>query len=88
MSKELLQDLADRIGCTYISDLRFLPEPDIIKVCMKEFKAEHYPVSDWNQAVQYLTKSRIEFTSGEEAKQYIINGEFSRRLTIKSQDLK
>lgn len=80
MSKSLLQDLADRMGCTYISDLRFLPEPDLIKVCMKEFQTDHYPVSEWNQTVHYLTRDRLEFTSGEEAKQYIMNCKLPRLI--------
>lgn len=80
MAKILLQDLADRIGCAYISDLKYLPEPDLIKVCIKEFQSDNYPVSEWNQALRYLTQDRLEFTSGEEAKQYIIGCKFPRLI--------
>jgi len=79
-TRMLLQDLADRIGCDYISDLKYLPEPDLIKVCIKELQADQYPVSEWNQALLYLTQDKLEFTSGEEAKQYIIRCKMPRRV--------
>ena len=80
MSKELLQDLADRIGCTYISDLKYIPEPELIKVCIKEFQTDTYPISEWTDAVHYLTRDRIVFTSGDEAKKYLINCQFPRQI--------
>ena len=35
--KELLQDLTQMTGCSFISDLKFLPEPDLIKIVLKIF---------------------------------------------------
>jgi len=78
MQKELLQDLANLTGCTYISDLRFLPEPDIIKVFLEMIVPCEYSIADWNLAVHYLTNNRVEFLSVEEAKKYLIDYKFPR----------
>lgn len=80
MSRDLLKDLAMLANCEYISDLRYLPEPDIIKVLVKDFIiADVYSLWDWNQAVSYFTYQDISFTSAGEAKKYLLKARLPRR---------
>lgn len=78
--KELLQDLTQMTGCSFISDLKFLPEPDLIKIVLKNVSSDAYSVFDWNQTVYYLTGNKELFDDAEQAKQYLLAVKLPRQL--------
>ena len=79
MKGMLLQDMANQLNCTYISDLRFLPEPDVIKVFLK-YIPSHNSIDDWNQTAWYLVGKKVSFSSELEVRDYIINSDLPRLL--------
>ena len=64
----------------YISDLRFLPEPDVIKVFLKYIPSQKYSIDDWNQTAWYLVGKKVSFSSELEVRDYIINSDLPRLL--------
>lgn len=68
----LLDVLATRRGC-YISDLNlapFLRRMALADLCRMEENA--YPLSQWQEAVRYLTGDELEFASVKEIKDFIL----------------
>ena len=80
MCTKLLQDIAEHFGCEYISDIKFLPEPDAVKIFLKYISPETYSKDDWNQAASYLTRNKAVFVSAEEARKYILDTKLPRLL--------
>lgn len=72
MEKELLHILSERTGCLYLSDLRYLANPDIIKAALKNIAPHDFSLSQWNGAVTYLTGVTGRFISAAEAKEYLL----------------
>lgn len=60
----LLDVLAARRGC-YISDLTLAP-------FLRRMEENAYPLSQWQDAVRYLTGDEREFTSVKEIKDFIL----------------
>ena len=75
MCTKLLQDIADHFGCEYISDIKFLPESDVVKIFLKYISPETNSKEDWNQAASYLTRNKAVFVSAGE---YILNTKLPR----------
>lgn len=72
MPKDLLEELADSLHCTYLSDLRradlraFLPE------AVARVSTHTYPLREWNDAVAYLFGEDVEpFDDPEQAKAFL-----------------
>lgn len=80
MTGVLLEDMASYCGCTFISDLKYLPEPDIIKVFVKHVSPSDYSIHDWNQTVRYFSGEKVLFESEEDARKYIIDLKLPRLL--------
>lgn len=55
----LLEHLAWRSGCPYLSDLRYLAGWDLMRLSREVFRipAEAFPLTVWNDALDYLTGS-------------------------------
>ncbi len=80
MTGVLLEDMASYCGCTFISDLKYLHEPDIIKVFVKNVSPSDYSIYDWNQTVWYFSGEKVLFESEEAARRYIIDLKLPRLL--------
>lgn len=61
----LLDTLADRMGCVFLSDLRFLPEEKRGRLAREvgSILPHQAPVSEWNDALSYLTGAGPEPTA-------------------------
>lgn len=51
---ELLEYLASRSGCVYLSDLKFLPADKQNFPFLREVSLEYFPEKEWREAVWYL----------------------------------
>ena len=72
MPKDLLEELADSLHCTYLSDLRradlraFLPE------AVARVPAHTHTLQEWNDAAAYLLVEDVEpFDDPEQAKAFL-----------------
>ena len=75
----ILDVLAARRGC-YISDLNLVPllrRMALSDLCRMEENA--YPLSQWQEAVRYLTGDEREFASVKEIKDFILKEMESKR---------
>lgn len=70
MEIELLEYLAMKTGCLYLSDLKYLKSKSIISIVIRRVPAKIYSLHEWNDAVQYLT-GHESFLSAEEARDYL-----------------
>lgn len=92
MSKlHLLDILAARHGC-FISDLNltpFLRRAALSDLCGMDENG--YPLSQWQDAVRYLTGDERDFASVKEVKDFILNSmcfqKYDRRLRMMSQKI-
>ncbi|MFR1802367.1 MAG: hypothetical protein ACLSWS_10015 [Faecalispora jeddahensis] len=51
----LLDTLAEKMQCEYLSDLRYLPRPNMVLQCaLAELSLEEFPESEWLDAALYL----------------------------------
>lgn len=72
------QSLLDRItiqmGCTYLSDLRYLSRDQQLRLAekLKSLQARDHDLRDWNDALEYLTGQPSEQTA-ERAKAKLLD---------------
>lgn len=69
----LLEYLAEKLGCAFLSDLRESPSPGSMRKTIREIPADAFPVKQWKDAVAYLTGRDADFASAQEAKEYLSN---------------
>ena len=69
MEITMLEYLAMKTGCMYLSDLKQKPMVTI-SLIIKRIPVETYSLHVWNDAVEYLTGHEA-FCSAEEAKKYL-----------------
>ncbi|MEE0752886.1 hypothetical protein [Frisingicoccus sp.] len=69
--KDLLETVADGVGCEYLSDLRYKIPAYTIKRVLKEIKPEQYSIEAWNDAVSYITGKDFSFESRDQALEYM-----------------
>ncbi len=72
MKQGLLEYLADKTGCMYLSDLRFTDNPKKLSKYINKIDAKEYSLHEWNDAVNYLTDREANFDSESEAKDYLV----------------
>ena len=70
--KGLLETLADKIGCMYLSDLRQISNLAKIQKELKEIPHEKFPLREWNDAAEYITGKEDCFSASIEAKEYLL----------------
>ena len=69
----LLEKIADIMQCTYISDLRGRLSLDHEQLqFLNELRAETYALSEWQEAVRYITGNLDSFNSQKEKTSYWI----------------
>lgn len=76
MEKDLLLALSEKTGCMYLSDLKFIQDKKRIKSALQHFEAHDYSLQQWNGAVEYLIGQKKEFTSSNEAKNFLLDADF------------
>lgn len=67
----LLDDLQMRLGLEYLSNLRFYNYKKI-KAVIEDISADDYALTEWNDAVEYLTNEPIQFDSACEAREFLL----------------
>ena len=72
----LLDLIAILVGCTYLSDLKFLNYTQRVKLAekLKLLTPRGADLRDWNDALQYLIGDRQSRATAEEAKAALIAG--------------
>lgn len=75
MEKELLHILSERTGCMYLSDLKFIRDTQKIKSEVEKLSPQDFPVKQWNDAINYLTETKVDFSSEMEAKNFLLGAE-------------
>lgn len=66
----LLETLRERVGYTYLSDLRRNGRAAHLRDVIASLDPASFPVTEWNDAVVYLTGSRMVFKNAEDAKRF------------------
>lgn len=71
----LLDTLSAQIGCTYLSDLRFLNtlQHKQLAEILKCISAETFELREWNDALSYLTENSQSRTDAKQARTALIN---------------
>lgn len=69
MEKNLFENLAASINCTYITDLKFSPFNGLAKEILSNyFVLEEYTLKDLSDMYEYLYGEKKNFTNYNEAK--------------------
>lgn len=82
MPKELLDILAYKIGCIYVSDLKIKANSELIKFELEKLSVQDFSLEQWNDAIEYLTEETTYFESREEAKKFLLNAKIITRLPL------
>lgn len=70
---KLLDVLAAKVGCMYLSDLRQPKCLPYIQHSLRKFEPETFSLWEWNDAVSYITGKNCAFQEQWKAKEYLIN---------------
>lgn len=72
---DLFEELKSRIGCQYISDLRFGTDNELAKSIMRKINVADYSLSELNDMAKYLYQKTVNFETLEEATKFFSNYE-------------
>ena len=68
----LLDILAERMNCTYLSDLRFLPQPNAtLRRAVADMSLDDFSEYEWKDAAEYLCG--VKCVSAKEARDTIMS---------------
>ncbi len=70
----LLELLASRCGCMYLSDLHLPYNFFSIRRALSKITPSDYSLWEWNDAVHYITGQALAFETQEQAMRYLLNG--------------
>jgi hypothetical protein len=76
--KDLLEVLAEKSGCMFISDLRTMTVTRRLVSALEEINPDDFSLAEWNNVAHYLTSDQISFASCEEAQHYLMS--YQKRL--------
>ena len=64
---DLFECIQDKLDCTYISDLPFISKqnPEIVVHTLRSLSPSDYPLKQWNDLLDYLTKAPVQQTAEE-----------------------
>ncbi|MEA4853435.1 MAG: hypothetical protein VB082_04050 [Christensenella sp.] len=68
----LLDVLAKKLRCEYLSQLRKTKLRMTLKEALVEIDPLDYGISEWNDAIQYITDEKIIFENVKQAKEYFL----------------
>lgn len=69
--RDLLESLAKRLGCSYLSDLREEKFQSRAVRAALEFSPQDYSASQWRDAASYLLKLTRQPRTGQEARELL-----------------
>ena len=73
MQKNLLEELAERLHCTYLSDLHRADLRPSLATAVGQIPADTHSLREWCEAVSYLVDSGAqEFESAQQAKDFFL----------------
>lgn len=70
--KGLLDELAGRVGCIYLSELREEKNRECVKVYLLDLIDKNYSLREWNDVVSYIFHVKEKFSTEEAVLEYII----------------
>lgn len=73
--KGLLDCIAEKTNCTYLSDLRYLKSLEVVKRVVIGIPLSDYVLEEWQDAVRYLTGTEKFFEMEESALEFLLNYE-------------
>ena len=79
---DLFEELKSRIGCQYISDLRFGTYNELAKSIMRKINVDDYSLSELNDMAEYLYQKTVNFETFEEATKFFSNYETVKNEVI------
>ena len=62
----LLEYIALKAGCTYLSDLHYI-SPQYIRHIVREIDPSRFCLQEWNNTVEYITGNRTPFEDENQA---------------------
>ena len=68
----ILEQLAERSGCQYLSDL---PQPgrrEQIRRSLSDLRPDQFPLREWNDAASYITRVPCAYATPEEAREALL----------------
>ena len=68
----LLDDLTERIGCEYLSNLRSEQWKEPLSLIIQKIVPENYTLDEWNESISYLTEDNRKFSTQKEARDFLI----------------
>ena len=68
----LLDRIARQMDCLYLSDLRNPAYIPAIHNTIALIQANEYALSEWNDAVQYITTKPLTFSTSYEARNFLL----------------
>ena len=68
----LLDTIAMKMNTEYLSDIRLVKDYDEVKSIIRNFSEESFAISEWNDAVEYLTGENKNFETVSEAKEFLL----------------
>lgn len=77
---ELLEYIAGKMGCSYLSDLISSPQSRFFIVkALQKTKPDDFPLADWQDAANYLYGSAPRFATAREAGDFMLRRESGPR---------
>lgn len=68
--ESLLSEIQQITSCFYISDLRIIRPNQNICTLIALIPDKKYPLSEWNEAISYISGRKLNFSSVKEAKHF------------------
>ena len=68
--RDLFEDLKEKVGCDYISDLKYGTNPSFAARRVSRLQQDEYDLPQWNDLADYLFSEKKQFTSALEAVSY------------------
>ena len=69
---ELLETISSRLGCEYLSDLKWVQDTELLKKVIVDLAPDKYSLQDWSDAINYLTNENVSPASAVDAKNYLL----------------
>ncbi len=78
--KDLFERMAELMGCSYVSDLRYLDRKEKLRLAgiVSLIPDSDADLFQWNDALEYLTGAKVKQTDPAFAKLALVNGLRSR----------
>lgn len=69
----LLEYLQLKTGCEFMSDLHLPENFPLIRKIVKEISPKDYPITEWKDAINYITREKAQFSDVQQAADYLKN---------------